>query len=166
MPPPTYKRVAYFKCLWYICSKTLVALACATYHFDTYFLEIWHDLTLGWVRLCYVTLFHAKISIIFGINTSNNAGLSKMYAEKQVALYSLTFTTNFSLAILSSTYCSLPNWSSLEPSLDWCMWQSLTLFIHLGGPHFPVLGKGLDRGTQTHQFLVGYEKVGDQHIDN
>ena len=37
-------------------------------------------------------LFPAKINIIFGISTSNNAGISKIYAEKQVALHSLTFT--------------------------------------------------------------------------
>ena len=37
-------------------------------------------------------LFPVKINIIFGISTSNNVGISKIYAEKQVALHSLTFT--------------------------------------------------------------------------
>ena len=37
-------------------------------------------------------LFPAKINIIFGISTSNNVGISKIYADKQVALHSLTFT--------------------------------------------------------------------------
>ena len=36
--------------------------------------------------------FPAKINIIFGISASNNVGISKIYAEKQVALHSLTFT--------------------------------------------------------------------------
>ena len=36
-------------------------------------------------------LFPAKINI-FGISISNNAEISKIYAEKQVALHSLTFT--------------------------------------------------------------------------
>ena len=40
----------------------------------------------------YVKLFPAKINIIFGVSTSNNAGISKFYAEKQAALHSLTFT--------------------------------------------------------------------------
>ena len=37
-------------------------------------------------------LFPAKINIIFGISTSNNAGVSKIYEEIQVVLHSLTFT--------------------------------------------------------------------------
>ena len=65
----------------------------ATYHFGTYFLEVQHDLMLvGIVRLSQVILFPNKINIIFGISTSINVGISKIYAEKQVKLYSLTFT--------------------------------------------------------------------------
>ena len=45
--PQTCKRVAYFKCLWHTYSKTLVALAWATYYFGTSFVEVWHDLRLG-----------------------------------------------------------------------------------------------------------------------
>ena len=67
--------------------KTLVALAQATYYFGTYFLEVWHDLRLGYVRL-----FPTKINVIFGISASNIAGITKIYAEKKVALHSLTFT--------------------------------------------------------------------------
>ena len=50
----------------------------ATYHFGTYFLEL--KVRLVWVRLGYVMLFPAKINIIFRISTSNNAGISKIYA--------------------------------------------------------------------------------------
>ena len=35
-------------------------------------------------------LFPTKINAIFEIRTSNNAGISKIYAEKQVGLHSLT----------------------------------------------------------------------------
>ena len=48
--PPTWKRVAYFKCLWYTYSKTLVALVWATFQSGAYFLEVRHDLRLA-VRL-------------------------------------------------------------------------------------------------------------------
>ena len=37
-------------------------------------------------------LFPAKINIIFGISTPNYTGISKIFAEKQVVLHSLTFT--------------------------------------------------------------------------
>ena len=37
-------------------------------------------------------LFPTKINVIFGISTSNTAWISKIYAEKQVTLHSLTFT--------------------------------------------------------------------------
>ena len=62
----------------------------------------WLKVRLGYVRLGkvmlgYVMLFPAKINIIFGISTSNNGGISKIYAERQVALHSLTFTL-YSLA--------------------------------------------------------------------
>ena len=43
-------------------SKTLVALAQATYHFGNYFLEVRHDLMLGQAML-----FTAKINVIFAI---------------------------------------------------------------------------------------------------
>ena len=39
-------------------------------------------------------LFPTKINIKFGISTSNNARMSKNCAEKQVALYSLTFANS------------------------------------------------------------------------
>ena len=37
-------------------------------------------------------LFSTEINVLFGISTSNNAGISKIYTEKQVVLHSLTFT--------------------------------------------------------------------------
>ena len=40
-----------------------------------FLLEVGHHLRLGQVRL-----FPAKINVIFGISTSNNAGISKIYA--------------------------------------------------------------------------------------
>ena len=46
----------------------------------------WLKVRLGWVRQGYVMLFNAKIKIIFGISILNNAGISIIYAEKQVAL--------------------------------------------------------------------------------
>ena len=58
---------------------------------------------LCYVMLCYVMLFPAKISIIFGISTSNNAGIIKIYSEKQVALHSLTFTEILVRALQSIT---------------------------------------------------------------
>ena len=39
-----------------------------------------------------VMLFPTKINIILGVSTSNNAVISKINAEKQVALHSLTLT--------------------------------------------------------------------------
>ena len=54
-------------------------------------------------------LFTAKINIIFGISTSNYAGISKIYAEKQVALRSLTFTGRFVPNMLMKA-CIFSSW--------------------------------------------------------
>ena len=44
---------------------------------------------------------------MFGISTTNNAGISKIYAEKQVALHCLTFTQHFFLGGGDESYlCS------------------------------------------------------------